>query len=220
MVRHDNPDNALDPVNYAEIQCTSEGGLLTTWFGLVPEPGGSNDNAWLEANYAGAYGPSMDAFEQFFSLSSAVSAAKQALAEKKPCRDLFSPDFDPSSVLDHLMNGDATYGKFSWDAMGAAGNVAEVRVTQPNQVAAVGWTVNVTINSSGGGGWFDHTGDIQRYGNYGFNSINAATIIHELGHVFEFLFGANTTRILNDAHGGSLANSDLVMSECFGWQKE
>lgn len=113
------------------------------------------------------------------------------------------------------------YGKFSWEAMGADGPVAEVRGAQPSQGAASGWTANVVINASGSGGWFDLGGARAWYGGYySRNELNAKTVIHELGHVFEFMFSANTTSILNDSQSSALShwNSDLVMTSCFGWR--
>jgi hypothetical protein len=105
--------------------------------------------------------------------------------------------------------------------MGANGSTAEVRGYQPNKAAALGWTADVVINASGAGGWFDHTQATSAYGDFGSNIFNAKTIIHELGHVFETLFGSDSTRIVNDATSNAISftNSDRVMTDCFGWKR-
>jgi RHS repeat-associated protein len=49
---------------------------------------------------------------------------------------------------------------------------------------------------------------------------NAATILHELGHVYMYLYGQSTTSILNDSTSSviSAANQKLVTTQCFPGQ--
>ena len=53
--------------------------------------------------------------------------------------------------------------------------------------------------------------------NNGTVTDNAITLLHELGHVYGYLFGASSTLIAND--GGSpatsVANTQLVQEHCF-----
>jgi RHS repeat-associated protein len=152
-------------------------------------------------------------------LTQAIATAKTALG-KPPCASLFSPGFDPASVLDHIESGDSAYGKISWSFMDDAAVVAQVEAYQPNAVAAGGWTVNVVINASSTGGWYN-TGWASYFGNYSHDQINAAVLIHELGHVFEDLFGSNTTKIKDDSASDQISwdNTKLVMKDCFGWNE-
>ncbi len=45
----------------------------------------------------------------------------------------------------------------------------------------------------------------------------AVTLLHELGHVYHFLFGDTSTSIVNDIDNSnqSKANSALIMETCF-----
>jgi RHS repeat-associated protein len=182
--------------SFAEVYCQSEGRTLEEYHSVVPFTG---DEARLTKSFEETFGAALDLAEQDYSLGEAIARAKRAIQNTPSCRPLFSADFDPSSVLDHLRNGDAAYGKFSWEAMGAGGNVAEVRGYEVNYAAASSYTVNVVINSTGDGQWFNRTAWRATYGDrYSDAIFDAATIIHELGHVFENLFGSSTTKIVND----------------------
>ena len=134
--------------SFAEVYCQSEGRTLEEYHSVVPFTG---DEARLTKSFEETFGAALDLAEQDYSLGEAIARAKRAIQNTPSCRPLFSADFDPSSVLDHLRNGDAAYGKFSWEAMGAGGNVAEVRGYEVNYAAASSYTVNVVINSMGTG---------------------------------------------------------------------
>jgi hypothetical protein len=53
--------------------------------------------------------------------------------------------------------------------------------------------------------------------NYQSLIVDAVTILHELGHVYEYLFGQSSTAILDDQDNVALskANTALVQSKCF-----
>jgi len=53
--------------------------------------------------------------------------------------------------------------------------------------------------------------------NFGSLLGDAVTILHELGHVYQYLFGQNSTAIKDDQGNADLtkANSALVKSKCF-----
>ena len=124
-----------------------------------------------------------------------------------------------------MKNQNSSYGKISWGDLDVKGGAAQetIDLLKPNPVAASGYTVSVTLNSNPSGSWFDRSGYISRYGpTYSAAVFSAETIIHELGHVFEDLFGSNTTKIEDDSKsdGISQENTDRVMTSCFGWQKK
>ena len=99
MTRHDNPDNALDPVEYAEIQCQSEYGYVVQWFGWVPNPSGPGGNAQLESDYLAAYGAALDKAEIGFILSGAVDRAVHDLFDSD-CASLFMT-LNPAMALEN-----------------------------------------------------------------------------------------------------------------------
>ena len=54
--------------------------------------------------------------------------------------------------------------------------------------------------------------------NSGTVTDNATTLLHELGHVYEFLFGLGSTFLVDDdgSDKASAFNTEIVQANCFG----
>jgi hypothetical protein len=121
------------------------------------------------------------------------AALAQAIADlvKSGCDAVFAGGIanghDPAAVLEARVSG-TQYGSISYSDLGP-GTGAEER---PNFMGRITGRKRVkrTINS---GLYSDGT-----YWNNGNASVNAITLLHELGHAFNDLFGSGSSTIIND----------------------
>jgi RHS repeat-associated protein len=152
----------------------------------------------------------------------ALGDATTALLKKPECKKLFSglgAGADPVDVLNSIANGDNRYASVVFD------KILEMPGTEGKQVTSamvrrwetrtvdigfgatqiVDSTVRITINLLAG--TFQDGSDEDR----------AVTVLHELGHLFDYLFGAASTSIKGDERDPQLsqANSALVRKKCF-----
>jgi hypothetical protein len=120
------------------------------------------------------------------------AALAQALADlKKPgCSAVFAggiaAGFDPATVLQDIVSG-AQYGSVSFKDLGAGTGAEE---SAPFHAPWKKKSVKIVINSG------TYPGGV--YWNNGNASVNALTLLHELGHAFNDLFGNGSSTIIND----------------------
>jgi len=137
-----------------------------------------------------------------------VRQAVQALSKPK-CRALFNSKIDPAALLLDLAWGNK--GGMTTANLGAGINGQTDTVLGPPKMVQInGQTIaqsnpvpQITISSNSSA------------------SPNAGTVIHELGHAAELLYGRNASAMLpDDATSGvgrfnSMVNRNLVMANCF-----
>jgi hypothetical protein len=120
------------------------------------------------------------------------AALKQAIADlaKKGCAAIFAGGMakghDPATVLQAIVNG-TKYGSVAYSNMGAQFGA----VTDERGGFLTARSVTVKINSF-------NDPSLGIYWNAGNDQVNATTLIHELGHAFNFLFGKNSSAIVDD----------------------
>jgi len=149
----------------------------------------------------------------------AGNLAMLALQNNPDCAALFEGiqgDPDPSWVLGGILSG-TEYGTLNYTFMGASNvtatsysinNATTSPVLPYNSATGTFSSATITINTS----------SIAPYNFAGTSPVDrAVTLLHELGHVFEYLFGAASTEIQDDQASGavSAANTALVKSKCF-----
>jgi hypothetical protein len=121
------------------------------------------------------------------------AALAQAIADlaKSGCDAVFAGGIakghDPTAVLEAIVSG-SQYGSVSYSDLGA-GTGAEERPSFMGRILGRK-RVKITINS---GLYPDGT-----YWNNGIASVNAITLLHELGHAFNDLFGSGSSTIITD----------------------
>ena len=155
-------------------------------------------------------------------VSSAIGAALQAL-KNQDCAALFglvpgSPD--PLTLLTDLQSGESGYGYIQLDDL-------PLPTDHPNQINNAVTTPTFAYGPAPGGGVV----------NLGFNgaiiTINldpstpfnsnasaadrAVTLLHELGHVYTYIWGASASKIVDDSQSSDLSkqNTALVKQNCF-----
>ncbi len=151
-------------------------------------------------------------------LPGAIDRARNALRNHWPCASLFALGTglpEPTDILDRLARADpsvgliiineiesprgqttsATAAGFNWQAVPVGQGATQLRAT----------FVQVTINSLAGT-FVD-----------GDETDRAVTILHELGHVYSFLYGPSSTLISEDRGDTSKSeeNSRLARKHCF-----
>ncbi len=91
---------------------------------------------------------------------------------------------------------------------------------RPGGEAASITGVNITINGNAASP-FVAGYPSNPYGPYGNDVGQAVTILHELGHAANALYGAGSSAILDDQTNGAMSqiNSILVLNDCFGGPK-
>jgi RHS repeat-associated protein len=149
-------------------------------------------------------------------LSAALSRALQALGLNQDCADLFgSGNVDPSAILIGLFSGQS-YGRITFQyrsnpSWGIA-LTSPAGVIQMLRYAITGTAsrVLITINT-----WT--SGQQQQYWNEGNSTVNAETLLHELSHAINFLFGAGTSRLQHPDNAQAAWDMDeLIYMTCFG----
>lgn len=123
---------------------------------------------------------------------------------------------DPNDLLSNILGGTSTMASIKYDDFGinsanpdgsyGVDNARTSPVLPYNGETFAGATI--TFNTS-------------QFAQFNFASTslvdNAVTILHELGHVYEYLFGQSSTQIMDDSGSGTIsaANTALVKSKCF-----
>ena len=163
-------------------------------------------------------------------LQSAINSATSALT-RESCRNLFSSLINPITLLNNLASGNAGIGSIRFADLrppqGGTVTAAETTpilgsrtVTRPDgttfrQSMIRGATITINSNpaapfQAGYGGRFGVSEEVNR----------AITLIHELGHAANLIYGANSSGITNDPPGllGGIAsrlNSERIFKDCF-----
>jgi RHS repeat-associated protein len=125
-------------------------------------------------------------------LPAAFERALEAL-RNPDCRGLFGNErtrakgFDPSAVLSSIVSG-GRFGEIKFENKGGKWGVASTTPAGRFPIPALAGRVTSTINS------YD---DTNTYWNDGMTDENAKTLLHELGHAFNFLRGAGGFAISN-----------------------
>jgi RHS repeat-associated protein len=117
------------------------------------------------------------------------------LADKPGCASNFN-GHDPAAVLEDIISGTA-YGNISFDLLSPV--VAAV-TDQHRSAIRRGFakTATITINT--------YVDPSAVYWNTGNADYNAITLLHELGHVFQWEFGQSSTTIVFDANRNGSPN--------------
>jgi RHS repeat-associated protein len=160
-------------------------------------------------------------------LQNAIKRALEALSDPKCVQSLFRSDVDPTYLLNQLVNG--TLGSIAiGDLGGVSGGGVFAGVTtaidEPYVNAGIPTAsitgANVTISGNAASPFFSGYPS-NPYGPYGNDVGQAVTIIHELGHVANDLYGAGASALLGDQDNPALSaiNSILVINGCFGGPK-
>jgi hypothetical protein len=155
-------------------------------------------------------------------LNQAIQKALEAL-QKPKCRDLFADNVDPTALLQNLAAG------------GGLGNIQVDDLTEPTVSAqtspilpanysnqsSMGTTfagANITVNSSPLAPFSFGFGTTASYG-LDDTSRQAVTLLHELGHAANFIYGQGASTIANNEEGNqrfmSQVNSFVVAKNCF-----
>jgi RHS repeat-associated protein len=167
----------------------------------------------------GAYNNQYDSgkIQQFLNLSrkyvlqTALDQAMQAL-NSPFCNKLFNNPLGPSpqQVLQDLYNGNTDYGSILFGEIPENGPSAYViNATTTAWVPPPGSSVEtgaiITLQTQG------------TYWNFPSGYDQAVTLIHELGHAFNIIFGEGSSSILDDAGNPtqSIANTNMIMKDCF-----
>ncbi|MEO8050656.1 MAG: hypothetical protein ABI833_09595 [Acidobacteriota bacterium] len=132
-------------------------------------------------------------------LSAAVDQAIEDL--KKPgCGDtIFKAGLpDPVVVLQNLVDG-GIYGSITFKDLGQGTGAEEAR---NRRLVIPVRGVTITINT------YNDSTNVVAYWNDGYASVNAITLIHELGHAFNDLFGKGSSTIENDVRFVGKMNMD------------
>jgi RHS repeat-associated protein len=152
-------------------------------------------------------------------LSDAVHMALNALFSKPGCASLFNlpPDTNPADLLNRLYGGQL--GSIGYGNLGGpnqSGNVSNAQTTGILGSGRVSVFVgaNIRINSNPAAPFNRGYG-----GRFGLDDATnrAITLIHELGHAAQFIYGTDSTRIVDDQNNPSASqtNSQLVRENCF-----
>lgn len=129
----------------------------------------------------------------------------KAMRDNEDCRNLFSDRDDPVTILKNMAsNSDPGHGQIRFDR-----SIGTDAITDPKQKSghwndSLGtWLypdVDIVINSgTAASGYWLQTGAVER----------ARMLLHELGHVFEFRFGKDSTAFRIDARPDGTANMDI-----------
>jgi hypothetical protein len=138
-------------------------------------------------------------------LNAAEQLALKALDDPK-CAGLFNTNGegpDPETLLQDLISGNGgygstSYGRLAWDIWATTSPTAPVKIT---------------LNDNANGPWANSSA-----------AVDAATLLHELGHAYTVLWGAGASAIAldnkaNDPHWGtpnskSIQNQNTITSNC------
>jgi RHS repeat-associated protein len=156
-----------------------------------------------------------------------IDRAKAALAIPS-CAAIFGFDSfsgtgvaDPSSVLNNLLNGGSSLFIIAYDPIPLMQNIngttgytanASTQMIGTSQSMATGATNNIALITI-------NTDMTTPFNNMDVN-YQAATILHELAHAFNIVYGAGTSKIFNDDQtvpnntSVSRGNQDYIQSQC------
>jgi hypothetical protein len=158
-------------------------------------------------------------------LQDVINEARTAL-QKESCRNLFSEDVDPINLLNELASGNSSLGKIDMGNIGSNLN-AQTGLALGSRIVtkADGTTIRQSL------GYLPNTAHITlntniaaqtiTRGRFGLTDIQnkALTLIHELGHAANNIYGSNSSRIMEDNATDkailSRMNSYWVLNACF-----
>jgi RHS repeat-associated protein len=143
-------------------------------------------------------------------LNDAMGIAMQAL-NKKPCADMYgTPEsrakgFTPQNVLNGIVSGNK-YGRIQWVNAGETDWTATTYPSGLPPIPGFAPSVRIKINTYNGPGYWG-SGDA---------ADNAETLLHELGHAFNFIHGAGGFPVSNFTEfRHPYAFDDEVKKNCF-----
>ena len=190
----------------AAAQCMATLGCYT------PLPGGGNFQAPGTANPLGATGAQAGAFV----LEQAVDLAMQVLSLPS-CSKLFAPlaGPPPAVLLLDLYAGTTSYGNIKFGAIAQGTPGVTTYATTTSGITPINSTTGqalITLQTQGAGASLWAFSGAPSYVNA------AATIIHELGHAANIIFGPGSSSIVDDVDNTaqSTANQNTVLQDCFG----
>jgi hypothetical protein len=152
-------------------------------------------------------------------LAAALNRAVKAMRDHKECFELFgnqrtrSGNVIPISILTDLVNGTSKYGKITFENKGAGGDIAKTTPTgsvfiYPLPPFLKSNAVDIVINT--------YNDDAHLYWNDGDADENAVTLLHELGHLYNFVRGSGGSQLSNLKEAfNSSANDNILITKCF-----
>jgi len=167
--------------------------------------------------------------------NNAIQRVLGALKNEK-CRNLFASNVDPGTLLQNLAAGDAGVGVIQVADLGGpvmAGGVGSVTAADTQGILGSktvagpnGTTVRqstftgatITINNNPQAPFTTGFGNFLSYlGAPSFETMTAITIIHELGHAADLIYGPNASAIADDQGSSlrSIGNTINVLLNCF-----
>ena len=197
---------------------------VPAWFGWLPGNGENGDAPWMW--YKGTiFWTFIDPATTGARTAAAVQRALEALTNPK-CASLFA--FNPVELLTRLASGTSSLGAITNANLGVTptptGFQVDVAVTTgilgsgPTNFSGANITINNNPTSPFNAGW----GGATAFGAplsaaYSDAELNAATIIHELGHAANDIFGPGSSAILWDQGNRvfSQLNTNFVLKHCF-----
>jgi hypothetical protein len=166
---------------------------------------------WANGTSGSFIGPKPNAQNEQL-LTPALNRAVEALTNKD-CLDLFGNektrqgDFSPVTLLTSLVNGNSKFGTVKFENKGSDWGVAKTYPAGRFPIPGLAGKVSITINTYNDG---------NLYWNDGYVDENAETLLHELGHAFNFLHGAGGFAISNLAEiKDPYAFDKRIWDKCF-----
>ncbi|MGJ5816393.1 hypothetical protein [Paludibaculum fermentans] len=202
---------------------------LTCYF-VDPIPGGGPGAEPSPAPPPESPDPVQPVYSDVTGLQSAGATAVEAL-QKEPCKALFSGVHNPADVLQGLLVGNSAFGKIDWrDLDGPSNGSVSAAVTVPilgrsESGTSIFTGAVISINQNLQALWangYPDLFDIEHGDSPSTQNIyRAITLIHELGHLFNYTFGAGSSQIVMDGVDQdptstlSRNNTRLVYETCF-----
>jgi RHS repeat-associated protein len=226
------PVNRYDPSGMDDFSgpypCTvgaGEGTEVVDCFSVtVSIPGGFNPAA--AAQYAlalpaiaAANAAVNQAINTMARIQAGVAAAIKALNSEN-CERLFNLDPnapDPAILLSQIANNQNDSVYFTESYFPNTGNLATNAVTQKTAFSMQNGSL---VNVGYGGTNYLVAFNVNPSAPFNSGSVNsdAVTILHELGHIYEDLYGLGSTLLIDDSNGNTAAsqyNTALVSKNCF-----
>jgi|HubBroStandDraft_6_1064221.scaffolds.fasta_scaffold95174_4 hypothetical protein len=233
----DDPVNRLDAAGTCDT--STDSAYSVTVCGGDPDPVAPSDGGDVGPTYQGVHGVPIPAVAGFLSnmqavaaavnatflaIGVAVEAAENALANNPNCAGLFSLDSNaptPIALLAQIASGNDPQAYFTEEFLNPL--IPNTSVNAVTQVTSYSMQNGALVNT----GVANNAVVAFNYYPGTFNgagvTANAITVLHELGHVYELLYGLGSTLLVNDsisvqgnqAAAASAFNTQLVKTNCF-----